>query len=197
MNLALFDFDGTITTKELFRPFLEFAVPSIRLRWGSLLLAPMVLGYKLGVVPSNAMRASAVRLGLQGMDEAHANEQGRRFAHEIIPQAVRDNALERILWHKRQGDRVVVVSGALDIYLSHWCRQHDLELLCSELESHRGRLTGRYRGAQCVGAEKRRRVHAAYDVDAYPVVYAYGDTREDRELLQMAHRRYFQWREVA
>ncbi|HET6554042.1 MAG TPA: HAD family hydrolase [Dyella sp.] len=197
MNLALFDFDGTITQRELFRPFLEFAVPPARLRWGGLLLSPMVVGYKLGVVSPNAMRACAVRVGLQGMDDVHAQEMGRRFADEIIPTVLRPHAMERIRWHQQQGDRVVVVSGALDVYLSHWCRQHGLELVCSLLEVRGGRMTGRYLGPQCVGAQKQQRVRAAYDVDAYPLVYAYGDTHEDRELLQMAHRRYFQWQEQA
>lgn len=197
MNLALFDFDGTITTKELFRPFLEFAVPSPRLRWGGLLLAPLVAGYKLGAVPPNAMRASAVRVGLAGMAWDHAHRQGQRFADDVIPSVLRDHAMARIRWHQQQGDRVVVVSGGLDVYLEHWCRRHQLELVCSQLETRGGRLTGRYRGAQCVAEEKRRRVQAAYELSAYDVVYAYGDTHEDRELLAMAHRRYYQWREVA
>lgn len=196
MNLALFDFDGTITTKELFRPFLEFAVPPSRLRWGGLLLAPMVAGYKLGVVSPNAMRASAVRVGLAGMSFEQANAQGRRFADDIIPGVLREDALARIQWHKEQGDRVVVVSGGLGVYLNHWCRRHALELVCSQLEVKEGCLTGRYCGAQCVAEEKRRRVQAAYDLQSYDTVYAYGDTQEDRELLAMAHRRYYQWREV-
>lgn len=93
------------------------------------------------------------------------------------------------------GDRIVVVSGALDVYLSHWCQEHGLELLCSRLESREGRLTGRYRGEQCVNAEKSRRVRAAYDLASYPVVYAYGDTKEDHHLLGIAQCRYFQWQE--
>jgi HAD superfamily phosphoserine phosphatase-like hydrolase len=181
----------------MFRPFLEYVVPRRRLLWGGLLLAPMVAGHKLGWVPSNMMRACAVRMGLGGVDAAHANAQAQRFATDVLPGVVREHALERIRWHKRQGDRVVVVSGGLDFYLSHWCRQQELELVCSELEVNAGRLTGRYRGAQCVSEEKPRRVRAAYDLDAYPVVYAYGDTREDHELLKIAHRRYFQWQEVA
>ncbi|RDI97147.1 HAD family hydrolase [Dyella solisilvae] len=197
MNLALFDFDGTITTREMFRPFLEFAASRRRRLVGGLALAPMVAGYKLGLVSANLMRASAVRLGLAGRRATDAQEQGRRFAQDILPGVLREQALERIHWHKSQGDRVVVVSGALDVYLSHWCRQHGLELLCSELEVRGGRFTGRYRGAQCVRDEKPRRVHAAYDVATYPVVYAYGDTPEDFDLLRIAHRRYYRWQEVS
>ena len=197
MNLALFDFDGTITTREMFRPFIEFAVSARRRRVGGAGLAPLVAGYKLGWVSPNLMRGSAVHVGFRGVPEAEAFARGADFAREVLPGVLRDEALERIAWHKAQGDRVAVVSGGLDVYLSHWCRTHELELLCSRLESRDGRLTGRYRGEQCVNAEKARRVRAAYELADYPVVYAYGDTPEDRELLGVAHRRYFQWQEVS
>ncbi|WP_430390287.1 HAD family hydrolase [Dyella sp. 20L07] len=197
LNLALFDFDGTITTREMFRPFIDFAVSRRRRTLGGILLGPMVIGYKLGWVSSNVMRKYAVRFGFGGVAAAQVDEFGHRFAKEILPSVLRDVALERIRWHKEQGDRVVVVSGSLDVYLTHWCRQHDLELLCSELEIKGGRLTGHYRGEQCVSAEKPRRVCAAYDVGSYPVVYAYGDTKEDIDLLKIAHRRYYQWQEVS
>lgn len=196
MNLALFDFDGTITHRAMFQPFLEFAVPPKRRLLGSLVLAPILIGYKLRLVPGNVIRACAVRVGLAGMDASQASEQGRRFARDVLPGVLRDVALERIRWHKQQGDKVVVVSGALDVYLAHWCEQHELELICSELEVKNGVLTGRYRGSQCVNEEKPRRVRESYDLGAFPVVYAYGDTREDLDLLQIAHRRYFRWQEV-
>lgn len=196
MNLALFDFDGTITHREMFRPFLEYAVPPKRRMLASIVLAPMLVGYKLKLVPSNLMRACAVRFGLAGVDASLAREQGRRFAQDVLPGVLRDVALERVRWHKQQGDKVVVVSGALDVYLAHWCEQHELELICSELEVRGGMLTGRYRGAQCVSKEKPRRVHECYDLRTFPVVYAYGDTLEDLDLLQLAHRRYFRWQEM-
>ena len=197
MNLALFDFDGTITTQEMFRPFIEYAVPSRRRAWGAALLGPMVVGYKLGWVSPNLMRRCAVRVGLRGVSEDQALAIGADFARTELPRVLREHAMKRIAWHKAQGDRVVVVSGALDVYLSQWCRENGLELLCSRLESRDGRLTGRYRGEQCVNAEKSRRVNEAYDLASYPVIYAYGDTPEDRHLLELAHRRYYRWQEVA
>lgn len=197
MNLALFDFDGTITTREMFRSFIEFAVSPRRRMLGAALLGPMVAGYKLGWVSPNLMRRCAVHMGLRGVPEARAFALGADFARAELPGVLREHAMDRIQWHKAQGDRIVVVSGALDVYLSHWCREHGLELLCSRLESRAGRLTGRYRGEQCVNAEKSRRVAEAYDLASYPLIYAYGDTREDMHLLRLAHRRYYQWQEVA
>ncbi|WEN15625.1 HAD-IB family hydrolase [Rhodanobacter sp. AS-Z3] len=197
MNLALFDFDGTITTREMFSDFMHFAVTPRRLASGRLLLAPVVMGYKLGLVSSNVIRSRAARFGFRGVPLARLDHAGERFAREVLPGVLRTQAMERIAWHKAQGDQVVVVSGGLDVYLRHWCRQQELGLICSELDVVDGHLSGRYRGLQCVGAEKPRRVLERYNPADFGCVYAYGDTSEDLDLLGIADRKYFNWQELA
>ncbi|HEX7814084.1 HAD family hydrolase [Dyella sp.] len=197
MNLALFDFDGTITTREMYRDFIEAAVPRARRVVGAVLFAPWVVGYKLGLVSGSAIRAAVVRFGFRGVEQVHVAEVGRRFAHDMLPGVLRPEVMARIQWHRDQGDRIIVVSGGLDLYLSHWCRMHGLEWLCTSLEARQGYLTGRHEGRQCVGEEKARRIRQALDLDQYPVIYAYGDTHEDHAMLTLAHRRYFRGVEVS
>jgi len=57
---------------------------------------------------------------------------------------MRSVALERIAWHTARGDRVVVVSAALDVYLEPWCATMGVDVICTQLEAHGGRVTGRY-----------------------------------------------------
>ncbi|HEY0197298.1 MAG TPA: HAD family hydrolase [Rhodanobacter sp.] len=193
MNLALFDFDGTITTREMFPAFMYLAVAPRRLAVGKILLSPLIVGYKLGLVSGTTVRAAIVRFGFSGVSLAKLEDHGLAFARSTLPSAVRPEALERIHWHKSHGDTVVVVSGAFDVYLRHWCQEHDVGLISSSLEHRDGILTGRYFGRQCVGKEKVRRVHEAFDLSMYDRIYAYGDTREDLELLALAHERYYRW----
>jgi HAD superfamily hydrolase (TIGR01490 family) len=197
VNLALFDFDGTITTREMFPDFMRYSVAPRRLAVGKVLLAPWIAGYRMGVISGSRVRSRIVDFGFRGVPEASVREAGRAFARDVLPGVVRPEALDKIRWHQTQGDRVVVVSGSLDVYLSHWCGQQGLELICSRLETADGRLTGRYLGAQCVGEEKSRRVRGSCDLDAFAAVYAYGDTHEDLEMLNLADRKYFCWQEVA
>jgi phosphatidylglycerophosphatase C len=42
MNLALFDFDGTITTADTFTPFLRFAVRRERILVGCVIFSPLM-----------------------------------------------------------------------------------------------------------------------------------------------------------
>jgi phosphoserine phosphatase len=46
-------------------------------------------------------------------------------------------------------------------------------------------------------AAKVRLIRERYDLSRYSVIYAYGNTREDREMLELADRRYYRWREIA
>lgn len=197
MNLALFDFDGTITDREMLPAFVRFAVPPARLRLWSWLLAPWVIGYRLGWVSGVSIRRKIARAGFRGMTEADYRAAGERFAREALPSVLRPQAMARIAWHRARGDTVVVVSGAYDVYLQPWCREHGLGLICSSLESVDGRLTGRYAGAQCVGEEKARRVREQYVLSDFDAVHAYGDTPEDAELLALADESWFRvWPEI-
>jgi phosphatidylglycerophosphatase C len=197
MNLALFDFDGTITHKEMFADFIRFAVPRRRRILGAPLFAPMVAGYKLGLVSGNTIRSRVVNFGLRGLRVDHVREMGRRFSDGVLSTVLRPVALERIRWHREQGDKVVVVSGALDVYLQYWCRTHGLDVICSHLEVVGSHLTGRYHGLQCVGEEKSRRVRETCKLHEFSVVYAYGDTKEDLDMLSMADRKYYRWQELS
>jgi HAD superfamily hydrolase (TIGR01490 family) len=195
MNLALFDFDGTITSADTFTPFVRLAAGRSRVLAGSAILSPLLLGYALGVVPTKKVRAAVARCAFWGRPRERVAALGAEYA-ESLTRVVRPEAVERIRWHQAHGDTVVVVSASLDAYLIPWCQSQKLELICTELESRAGTLTGRYRGGDCTGTEKARRVRERYALDRYPVVYAYGDTDEDRELLGLAHKQYLNWREL-
>jgi phosphatidylglycerophosphatase C len=193
MDLALFDFDGTITDRETMPDFMHAAVRPGRLLFGKVFLLPLILGYKSKLVSGVAVRAAICFFGFWRVPTQELAIHGQRFAKEFLPTTLRAEAMARIAWHKARGDTVVVVSGGLDVYLSHWCREHGVELLCSALEQRGDKLTGRYLGRQCVRGEKARLVQEQFPPTQYARIFAYGDTPEDRELLALAHEPYYRW----
>jgi len=196
-DLALFDFDGTITTKGTYPSFVRFAVRPRRKRVGGPLLAPFVIAYRCRLLSDRAIRLAISRVAFWGEQPDRLKTHGQRFADEVLPDLIRPVALERIAWHKARGDRVVVVSAALDVYLEPWCRKLGVDVICTELEVRDGRLTGRYLPGDCSGKEKARRVREHLVLRDYTTVYAYGDTEEDRQMLEMADRKWFRWQEVS
>lgn len=196
MNLALFDFDGTITTKETWPLFMRSAIPVARQVVGMVILAPWLVGYKLGVVSVVTIRSVMTNVGFRGVPEIRVRAIGRSFSRTVLPGLIRPVALERIKWHQAQGDIVVVVSASLDLYLSDWCEELGLRLVSTQLESTNGVLTGRFLGSQCCGQEKVRRIQVTYDLNDFAAVYAYGDTAEDQDMLNIASKKYYRWQEV-
>lgn len=186
--LALFDFDGTITTRETLPDFLRFATPPRRLHLGRLLFVLPVLAYKLKLLPVSVLRILLVRYAFGGLPRAAIEDAGRRFAVMVLPALVRPEMQARIESHRACGDTVVVVSGGFDVYLAPWCEAQGVELVCSSLQYDADRVTGRYAGPQCVAGEKAHRVRQRYDLAAYREVHAHGDTHEDHALLALAHR---------
>ena len=150
-NLALFDFDGTITSSDTFTPFIFHAVAPARMALGKVVLSPMIAAYKLGWVSASRMRRSIVRFGFHGRTSAEVREAGLDYSRSRLASVVRTKALERIRWHQAQGDEVVVVSASLEVYVADWCRQLGVQWICTELEERKGVLTGRYRHGDCSG----------------------------------------------
>lgn len=191
MDLALFDFDGTITSRDTMPDFIHAAAPRWRRGLGTVLLAPVLLGYRAGWVSGVAARAAVVAVAFGHARSDAYDAHGERFARHVLPSLVRADAMARIDWHRGRGDTVVVVSGGLDAYLAPWAASHGLPLLCSTLARRDGRLTGRYAGRQCVRAEKAHRVREAFDLAAFDRIHAYGDTAEDAAMLALAHEPHF------
>src|SRR4029079_13487445 len=129
MNLALFDFDGTITSSDTWTPFMRFAVPPARLLVGQLLLAPVFVGHRIGVISSSHGRQLASRLAFWGEPSAAVRQLGLQYATTTIPGTVRRLALERIDWHRSRADHVVIVSASLDVYLEPWCEARGLDVI--------------------------------------------------------------------
>jgi HAD superfamily hydrolase (TIGR01490 family) len=184
--LALFDFDGTLTTSESFPDFLRRVVPKPRRYWGGVLVAPLVLAYRLRLLSGRVVRAAILRIAVRGLDAASVAAQGRCYARDAVPTTLRPDMLAQLRRHRDRGDVVVVVSGTFDICIRAWCEAEGVACLASALEHRAGRLTGRYDGRQCVGEDKVRRLRDRYDLSAFTRIHAYGDTVEDVPMLALA-----------
>jgi HAD superfamily hydrolase (TIGR01490 family) len=191
MHLALFDFDGTITKRDTFVCFLIYAVSWPRLLLGSVLLLPLVLRFGLGLITNHEAKEGAISFFFAGMEEAEFQAVSRRFSRERLSAYLRPEALRRIEWHKQQGHELYVVSASIEHWLESWCREMGMKLICTGVEVVEGRLTGKLAGANCWGPEKVRRIREEIDTDSFEKIFAYGDSRGDREMLAMAHEGWF------
>ncbi|WP_024890714.1 HAD family hydrolase [Luteimonas huabeiensis] len=198
MQLALFDFDHTLTRCDTYARFLRrIATPAqlARARWQ---VGPWLLGYRAGLVSAAALRARVTRLAFAGRDFAEASAHGAAYAREALPDMLEPRAMRRLQWHQAQGHEVALVSASLDLYLRPWCERHGVTAtICNGLERDAdGRLSGRYHPAD-IGPDKARHVRARFDLARYERIHAYGDSGEDRPMLALAHARWYRGRPLA
>ncbi|MDN5279314.1 MAG: hypothetical protein PWR01_3279 [Clostridiales bacterium] len=191
MKLALFDFDGTITTHDSYREFLRFIVGTRKLILGSLLLSPWLLGYKIGLIKNYHAKQVVTSWFLKGMSKEAFETKAAEFVQKKLNSMIRPAAMKKILWHYQQSHRIIVVSASFEDYLAVWCRQHQLEVIGTCLEWQNDQLTGNFATPNCYGPEKVRRIKQKLNPEDYEEVFAYGDTRGDYEMLEMAdHKGY-------
>lgn len=191
MNLALIDFDGTVTTKDSLADFIQYAVGKPNYYLGLLYLIPMLIAYKLKLIPNYITKERLIAHFFKGWDAGRFNKLADQYSLEQIDKICRQKALEKIKWHQQQGHKVVIVSASMECWLNAWCAKKDIDLISTQLEIKDNKLTGKFATKNCYGVEKANRVKEAYDLSQYAHVFAYGDSRGDKEMLALADETFY------
>lgn len=193
MVLAIFDFDGTITYRDSFRHFLQYAVKkSVYLR-GLILLSPVLIAYRLGFVPNHVAKQRVFAHFFGGWTIEGFSTLAEKYSSSEVGKIVRPEALEKIVWHQRQQHKVVVVSASIKCWLSHWCEAQGVDLVSTEVEEKNRILTGRFRTPNCHGSEKVKRLKERLDFSEVDYIYAYGNSSGDKEILELANEKFYRY----
>ena len=191
MHLALFDFDGTITTDDSLIKFIRYVNGDFITAWGLLILSPMLILYKLKLIPNYKAKQWMLSYFFNGVDYQKFKDNAEEYSLNHIDTILRPKAMEKIEWHKKRGHKVVVVSASIDLWLAGWCSRNNLELIATRLEIKNNKLTGKFASKNCYGMEKVNRIKKNYNLDNYEVVYAYGDSMGDHQMLDLADIKYY------
>ena len=111
---------------------------------------------------------------------------GEDFYRKKITIMLRLELLERLRHATQGGETVVIVSASPDVWLRPFCASEGFGLLCTELEFEAGIFTGGFATPNCNGAEKARRIQAAYDLRVFEKISAYGNSRGDAAMFALA-----------
>lgn len=188
--VVAFDVDGTLTVDDSMVPFLERLAGRVRLG-GRVLRQPAALLGAVARRDRDRFKAVAVRAAYAGREAATVEAMGVAYATVIRDGKLRPDTLARLRWHQREGHTVVFVSASLGAYLHPLASMLGVDaVMCSDaVVGPDGRYTGEMTGANCRGPEKERRLREwlrTNDLDD-AVLWAYGDSAGDRELLLAAH----------
>jgi phosphatidylglycerophosphatase C len=190
-EIAFFDFDGTITTKDSFLEFIKFCKGTKSFYWGFLLHLHWLVAFKVKLVPNQVAKEKVLKHFFGGTSADEFDRLCQEFTDRAVPKLIRPKALEEIKNFQEAGTPVVIVSASPENWIRKWADLLRVELIASRLEVKDGKITGKIIGKNCRGPEKVKRILEKYQVKDYEVIHAYGDTSGDSEMLKMATKPYF------
>jgi phosphatidylglycerophosphatase C len=186
--LAIFDFDGTLTRRDSFSPFVRSACGRKKFRRGILKQRRAVIAYLIGRSSNQAIKEALLTQYFQGWAIADLEAAAAKFAQQDMPNMLNPNAMEQLKWHQQQGHRIIIVSANLELYLQPWATALSItDVLATRVAVVDGTITGKLNGKSCYGIEKVERLKTLVGSLSDYYLYAYGDSEGDRQLLEVAN----------
>lgn len=186
-TLVLFDFDGTITRKDTLLEFTRFYTGSQKYLFGLAMLAPVMALHAARLISNWKAKQYFLARFFKGEEISRFDSTCQDFSTAVLPSLIRPAALDAIRKYRNQGAAVAVVSASAENWVKPWCDHYGLECLATKLEVQDGYITGKLAGRNCYGDEKVCRVREHFNLADYGEIVAYGDSRGDREMLNLAH----------
>ena len=151
------------------------------------LIVLRMIAYKLCLVPRTSIKIAGLRT-LTGYNRVQLQAKADEFVAGILATGLRPGAEAMIKAHKARGDRLVMVTAAVDVVAEPLARALGFDdVICTRLIWPLGASGPMLDGANCYGAEKLRRIAKlqAQQPFCHPT-YAYSDHVSDLELLTKA-----------
>ena len=183
----MFDFDGTITTKDTFALFLRYYAGAFGWLARILFLLPTFAAYGVGMIDRNAVKRRVINRFFKNQPFDKVELKAQEFAKSVIPGLIRPAALIELEQRKKDPESLYICSASISPYLLAWGKSENIHnILATELEVVDGVCTGKISGWNVWGPGKIRRILAEFSPRSVKINHAYGDTRGDKEMLHAA-----------
>jgi HAD superfamily phosphoserine phosphatase-like hydrolase len=184
-KLYLFDFDGTITSKDSFKEFLISAATNKAFFFYNyyFLCIPYLLLYKLGFY--NSLKLKIIRLNyiFKNYSILEFKRFSDSFCKKILPSMLKTDALKYLNDIKLTGKSdIFIISGSFDFILAEWCKLNSIQLITNntEITENHGKIHfSPTNNLDCVYAEKIYRLRELINTQNYNYIESFGDTEGD------------------
>jgi len=186
--IAAFDFDGTLTRGGSVWRFL-IAASGVRRALSSLVvvLPRLIAAAVLGGDRADGAKEELFAHALSGLSFEDVARTSDWFGRTHYIKRSRADVADRLEWHRKYGDTLVIVSASPELYLQPVAEILDVDkVIATRLEvTDDGILTGRYDGPNCRGKAKIEGL-LSWAGSPRPFIWAYGNSAGDLQLLEGA-----------
>lgn len=195
--IAAFDFDNTLTKRDSLVPFLCATIGKRKTYLSLLKLIPNFLSFVLKKTSRQCVKEAILTTTLAGFSQEFLEKKGTEFAAQLPYSFFKKPVLERLRWHQEQNHECILVSAGLDIYLQPWGKLNGFSIVIASkcAFDSQNKLTGQLEGSNCWGPEKVKRLVEKIGSPENQVLYVYGDSQGDAELLSIADFPFYRYGE--
>ena len=192
-NLAIYDFDHTLVTRDSFFLFLTEACGKLAMYSAVLCSATLYaflnkeakqeFGFK------SFMKQEIINRLLVGRT---VDELTIVAARSRQKQIIKKEVLDTLIDHLDNGDTILIASGSLSLYLSELLRDIPYDgIVCTNISTENGVVTGKMTNGNCVRKHKADLVKEWMDSQEknsvfFDKIYAYGNPPDDLPLMEIA-----------
>lgn len=190
--LAVFDLDGTITRFDTLGPFLACCLARRPWRLARLACVLPALWRFARDRDRGALKGSLLHALLGGLPRAWLGARAAAFGGWLMRRGLYREALAAIEMHRQSGERLVLMSASVDLYVPQIGHALGFEIIaCSQVRWRSDeRLDGHLAGQNCRDLEKQRRLQSLIERERPARVYAYGNSASDVPHLLLAQHGY-------
>jgi HAD superfamily hydrolase (TIGR01490 family) len=192
-TLALFDFDGTLTSRDSSVAFYQFIYKSKTYFF----IFNYIICFKelLFFIFNNSnylpLKKRRLFVHTSKLKDHELRLLVDAFRKKELNNILISSALNRLLWHKSEGHDVWIVSASYDFILDNWAAEMGVNLLTNKTfyDNNSRFLIGKDINFE----EKVNAIKKHLTIDEYKEIYAYGDSAGDKQMLEIATYKFYKF----
>lgn len=190
--LAIFDFDGTITSRDTFNDFIIYNFGLKKFILVLLFISPLILLYLFRLVKNDLSKQIIFFIFFKGMSFSKYKNICNKYARSRLIKFIKLDAKKKIDWHIKCKHILIINSASLFHWIEPWALKNGFKyVIATNIEIKNNLLTGKFDGPCPYGIEKVNRFNKLGFIKNEYTLYVYGDSSGDKKLLEMADYPFF------
>jgi HAD superfamily hydrolase (TIGR01490 family) len=194
MEVAFFDFCGTLVKINTLGMFVDFTISDRRVglqKLRKILFNSRRILSKLKICSSRTIEIKC----LSGISEEILEDIAKYFYHNVIIKNFNDDLIKKVYNLRDYGFKVIIMSGALNIYLKYLPEDLPVDFIVStDLKFNKNKCSGEVLGVDTIGMGKLKKLEAVYEdynsID-FKKSYFFTDNLSDKPILKIVGNPFF------
>lgn len=186
-EVVVFDFDGTLITKDSLLEFIIFSKGLWRFYIGMLLCLPILIAYALKIYSNSQAKEKIFSHYFKGMSYSDFCNKGQNFSFKI-DKFTNQSVIDLLCMHKAKGRTIYIVTASIEEWVRPWAQRNGIDkVIGTQIDQKRGMISGNFLSANCYGDEKVKRFLEIEPNRENYYLYVYGDSKGDEAMFELAN----------